>query len=74
MSDPAPTPTLPPPAPTPSAPTPPDLITLGDLHLGRFRKVKSLLLLVYVSLEGPTPRRRLATLLWPGAEIGRAHV
>ncbi|WP_155298284.1 ATP-binding protein [Deinococcus kurensis] len=67
MSDPALTPTLPPPAPTPSAPTPPDLITLGDLHLGRFRKVKSLLLLVYVSLEGPTPRRRLATLLWPGA-------
>ncbi|MGM9320753.1 hypothetical protein ACS0QO_07485, partial [Deinococcus aquaticus] len=43
------------------------LITLGDLHLGSFRKVKSLLLLVFVSLEGPAPRRQLAALLWPRA-------
>ncbi|NTY00338.1 ATP-binding protein [Deinococcus sp. JMULE3] len=45
----------------------PSLITLGGLELGSFRKVKSLLLLVYVTLEGPTPRRTLATLLWPDA-------
>ncbi|MDR6220547.1 ATP-binding protein [Deinococcus soli (ex Cha et al. 2016)] len=56
-----PTPTLTP------APTTPTLITLGGLDLAGFRKVKSLLLLVYVALEGPTPRRTLATLLWPGA-------
>lgn len=43
------------------------LITLGDLHLGSFRKVKSLLLLVFVGLEGPAPRRQLAALLWPRA-------
>ncbi|GGR54640.1 hypothetical protein GCM10008959_15500 [Deinococcus seoulensis] len=43
------------------------LITLGGLHLGSFRKVKSLLLLVFVGLEGPTPRRQLAGLLWPRA-------
>lgn len=48
-------------------PTTPALSTLGGLDLGGFRKVKSLLLLVYVALEGPTPRRTLATLLWPGA-------
>ncbi|GGN38457.1 ATP-binding protein [Deinococcus daejeonensis] len=48
-------------------PTTPALITLGGLDLGGFRKVKSLLLLVYVAHEGPTPRRTLATLLWPGA-------
>ncbi|WP_119673844.1 ATP-binding protein [Deinococcus sp. RM] len=54
------------PAPT-LTPTTPALSTLGGLDLGGFRKVKSLLLLVYVALEGPTPRRTLATLLWPGA-------
>ncbi|GGR98375.1 AAA family ATPase [Deinococcus sedimenti] len=60
MTDTAPTLTLTP----PSAPT---VTTLGGLDLNGFRKVKSLLLLVYVALEGPTPRRQLATLLWPGA-------
>ncbi|GGK98503.1 ATP-binding protein [Deinococcus radiotolerans] len=50
-----------PPRPTPA------LTTLGGLNLRGFRKVKSLLLLVYVAFEGPTPRRTLATLLWPGA-------
>ncbi|MFC3917705.1 hypothetical protein ACFOUS_13445 [Deinococcus metalli] len=44
-----------------------ELCTLGDLRLGRFRKVKSLLMLTYVALEGPTPRRDLRTLLWPNA-------
>ena len=59
-------PTLTEPAST-LTPTTPVLSTLGGLDLGGFRKVKSLLLLVYVALEGPTPRRTLATLLWPGA-------
>ncbi|MXV18842.1 ATP-binding protein [Deinococcus xianganensis] len=59
-------PTLTEPAST-RTPTTPALSTLGGLDLGGFRKVKSLLLLVYVALEGPTPRRTLATLLWPGA-------
>lgn len=59
-------PTLTEPAST-LTPTTPALSTLGGLDLGGFRKVKSLLLLVYVALEGPTPRRTLATLLWPGA-------
>ena len=37
-----------------TASTPPtELRTLGDLHLGAFRKVKSLLMLAYVALEGP---------------------
>ncbi|WP_295818727.1 hypothetical protein [uncultured Deinococcus sp.] len=51
-----------------TASTPPtELRTLGDLHLGAFRKVKSLLMLAYVALEGPTPRRDMRTLLWPRA-------
>lgn len=44
------------------------LQTLGGLRLGTFRRVKPLLLLAFVALEGPTPRRRLAELLWPGAQ------
>lgn len=45
------------------------LRTLGGLVLeGRdFRRVKPLLLLSYLALEGPTPRRYLAELFWPGA-------
>ncbi|MVN86985.1 hypothetical protein GO986_09425 [Deinococcus sp. HMF7620] len=48
-------------------PAPVTLRTLGDLHLGDFRKVKSLLMLAIVALDGPTSRRHLAALLWPRA-------
>ena len=43
------------------------LYTLNDLRLARVRAVKPLLVLAYVRLEGATPRRRLAELLWPEA-------
>ena len=43
------------------------LKTLGTLSLGQFHRVKPLLLLVYLALEGPTPRRHFRTLLWPSA-------
>lgn len=43
------------------------LHTLNGLKMGRIRSVKALLALTYVILEGPTPRRRLAELLWPQA-------
>ncbi|MFC4426479.1 AAA family ATPase [Deinococcus navajonensis] len=44
------------------------LQTLNGLRYGGFRRVKPLLILAFVALEGPTPRRRLAELLWPGAQ------
>ena len=45
------------------------LITLGSLHVeGRaWRPAKALTLVAYLSLEGPTPRRRLRELFWPAA-------
>ena len=45
------------------------LHTLGRLELSgtSFRQTRSLLLLTYLALEGPRPRRFLAELLWPGA-------
>lgn len=43
------------------------LISLGGLRLEgqKFRREKPLLLLAFVSLEGPKPRRYLAELFWP---------
>jgi len=50
------------------------LRTLGELSLEGpetpFRKKKPLLLLVYLTLEGPRSRRHLAELFWPGASDG----
>lgn len=50
------------------------LRTLGALSLEGpetpFRKKKPLLLLVYLTLEGPRSRRHLAELFWPGASDG----
>lgn len=47
------------------------LRTLGGLELSgsNFRKgaIKPLLLLAYLALEGPKPRRYLAELIWPEA-------
>lgn len=43
------------------------LKTLGGLSLGGFQRAKPLLLLAYLALEGPTPRRDFRRLLWPGA-------
>ena len=45
------------------------LNTLGRLRLEgeKFRREKPLLLLAYLALEGPKPRRFLAELFWPGA-------
>lgn len=45
------------------------LRTLGELHLdaGALRHPKALLLLCYLSLAGPQPRKRLAVLFWPRA-------
>jgi hypothetical protein len=45
------------------------LNALGQLRLEgeKFRREKPLLLLAYLSLEGPRPRRFLAELFWPGA-------
>ncbi|HEX7022389.1 MAG TPA: tetratricopeptide repeat protein [Trueperaceae bacterium] len=45
------------------------LRTLGRLALddSKFRRVKPLLLLAYLALEGPKPRRYLAEVFWPGA-------
>ncbi|CAA9558483.1 MAG: hypothetical protein AVDCRST_MAG86-406 [uncultured Truepera sp.] len=44
------------------------LRTLGGLELlgARFTQPKPLLLLVYLALEGPKPRRHLAELFWTG--------
>ncbi|MFC4638775.1 hypothetical protein [Deinococcus hohokamensis] len=44
------------------------LQTLNGLRFGAFRRVKPLLVLAFVALEGPAPRRRLAELLWPDAQ------
>ena len=46
-----------------------ELHTLGRLALSgtSFHQTRSLLLLTYLVLEGPKPRRFLAELLWPGA-------
>ncbi|MDW8358808.1 tetratricopeptide repeat protein [Thermus sp.] len=48
------------------------LRTLGGLSWeGQpFRRTKPLLLLAYLALEGPKPRRHLAELFWPGAQDG----
>ena len=45
------------------------LLTLGGLRLegADFTRVKPLLLLAYLALEGPKERRYLAELFWPGA-------
>jgi len=45
------------------------LFTLGGLRLGgtTFGRVKPLLLLAYLTLEGPKDRRHLAELFWPEA-------
>lgn len=43
------------------------LRTLGDLTWAEHREVKPLLILTYLSLEGPQLRSRLAELLWPDA-------
>ena len=45
------------------------LRTLGalELHDAVFTRPKPLLLLAYLALEGPQPRRYLAELFWPGA-------
>ena len=45
------------------------LLTLGGLALANrsFGRVKPLLLLAYLALEGPQERRHLARLFWPGA-------
>lgn len=44
------------------------LHSLGTLHFRDFRRIKPLLVLVFVALEGATPRRQLAELLWPEAQ------
>lgn len=44
-----------------------ELKTLGQFQLGALRRVKPLLALTYLALEGATSRRKLAELLWPGA-------
>lgn len=44
------------------------LITLGDLSIDTFRRVKPLLVLTYLALEGQTTRQDLRTLLWPHAK------
>ena len=45
------------------------LLTLGGLRLKEadFTRIKPLLLLAYLALEGPKERRYLAELFWPGA-------
>ncbi|BBN94285.1 hypothetical protein DEGR_10180 [Deinococcus grandis] len=45
------------------------LLTLGGLRVdgATYRREKPLLLLAYLLLEGPQPRRRLADLFWPDA-------
>jgi len=49
------------------------LRTLGGLRLegARFTRPKPLLLLTYLTLEGPRPRRHLAELAWPDARDPR---
>ncbi len=49
------------------------LRTLGGLRLegARFTRPKPLLLLTYLALEGPRPRRHLAELAWPDARDPR---
>ncbi|MCD0177503.1 SARP family transcriptional regulator, partial [Deinococcus sp. 14RED07] len=45
------------------------LLTFGGVSVegATFRREKPLLLLAYLCLEGPQPRRRLASLFWPDA-------
>lgn len=45
------------------------LCTLGQLRLEgqKFRREKPLLMLAYLALEGPKPRRFMAELFWPNA-------
>ena len=49
----------------------------GQLELARGRhhdlEAKDALLLAYLAIEGPTPRARLATLIWPDADEVRAR-
>ena len=60
-------------SPTPTRPHGPaisdapkrSLRTLGELRWGEYRETKPLLLLAYLTLEGPTARQELARLLWP---------
>ncbi|MDF1523136.1 MAG: AAA family ATPase, partial [Trueperaceae bacterium] len=61
----------PPHRPDPADPPAP-LRTLGGLALGEAGRaqVKGLLLLAFLALEGPQPRRRLARLFWPRATDG----
>lgn len=49
--------------------TKPLLLTLGQLKLSSsvFKQDKPLLLVAYLSLEGPRPRKFMAELFWPGA-------
>lgn len=49
------------------------LRTLGALSLEAtsFRRQKPLLLLAYLTIQGPAPRGRLATLFWPDASDAR---
>ncbi len=46
------------------------LRTLGGVSIegGKYGREKPLLLLAYLALEGPQPRRHLAELFWPSAE------
>lgn len=52
------------------------LRTLGGLQLegADFKRPKALLLLCYLSLEGPQERHHLAELFWPGAVRGRTDL
>ena len=52
------------------------LVTLGTLRLdgSGWRPAKALALLTYLSLQGPTPRRRLRELFWPQAQDAGASL
>ncbi|WP_407572060.1 ATP-binding protein [Deinococcus altitudinis] len=52
------------------------LVTLGSLHVEGtdWRPAKALALLAYLSVQGPTPRRRLRELFWPEARDSGASL